>query len=88
MEAFGFAPEDFSDDAPLQVWPDLWDAWCVFDAMGTQWRAGAGGVYGLDFNVVRDELEVREIPREDWQEVRELIRYMESIALTEIHRKN
>ncbi len=56
--------------------------------MGTQWRAGAGGVYGLDFNVVRDELEVREIPREDWQEVRELIRYMESIALTEIHRKN
>lgn len=56
--------------------------------MGTQWRAGAGGVYGLDFSVVRDELEVREIPREDWQEVRELIRYMESIALAEIHRKN
>ena len=80
-------PEDYADDAPLEVWPDLWEAWCLFDAIGTQWRAGPGGVYGLDFNVVRDELEARDIPREDWQEMRELIRYMESVALNEIHKQ-
>lgn len=50
---FGLTIADIPDDS-VEVWPCCWDSVRLFEAMGTQWRAGMGGAYGLDYGVVRD----------------------------------
>lgn len=68
-----------------EVWPENWTVWSLFDALQTQWRAGAGGVVGLDYGVLADELRTREIPHEDHEWLRAEVRVMEAAALQEIY---
>lgn len=79
--AFGFPPD--IDD--VEVWPDVWDSYRVFSAMGTQWRTGMNGVTGLDYmplNQVMGLLNVK-----DKAAVFNDIQLMESKALELIHKK-
>lgn len=36
----------------VEVWPDAWPAFCLFEALGTQWRLGPGGPSGLDYAAI------------------------------------
>lgn len=51
LSMFGLSKEDIPDEI-IEVFPDNWDSFLVFDGMSTQWRAGAMGATGLDYNVI------------------------------------
>lgn len=72
----------------VEVWPENVPAWGLFDALQTQWRAGSGGVIGLDYGVLADELRVRAIPPEEHEQLRADVRVMEAAALQEIYAEN
>lgn len=52
MSMFGLAPGDLEEET--EVWPCNWPAFLLFNRMSTQWRVGAGGAIGLDYNCIRD----------------------------------
>lgn len=83
----GLDPEDFGDDDTIYVWPDNWQAVSVFAAMRTQWRAGLGGLYGLDLNVLPEMWRRLKVPPADRDEVFESLLLMESSALKFMHSK-
>lgn len=70
------------------MWPDNAPSVGAFTSMLTQWRAGAMGVIGLDYGVLRDVLDLNEVPRADWPQVFEDIRVMEDEALALLRQKN
>lgn len=49
---FGLSPDDCDDT--IEVWPDNWPAFRLFEAMTTQWRTGACGATGLDYSAIYD----------------------------------
>lgn len=40
------------EEEDIDIWPDCWDSFLVFKDMSTQWRTGACGVTGLDYNAL------------------------------------
>jgi hypothetical protein len=70
-----------------EVWPDNWLPVHVFDAMSTQWRVGASGVIGLDYNALPQVLRLTEVPRKRWADIFSDVRVMESAALKKIREK-
>lgn len=48
----GLTVDDLDDT--VEVFPDIWPAFALMAAMGTQWRVGMGGATGLDYGVVRE----------------------------------
>ena len=52
MLAFGLSAEDLEHD--MEVWPENWQAFRLFNALSTQWRTGACGATGLDYTSIRD----------------------------------
>ncbi|MCE0778934.1 DUF1799 domain-containing protein [Pseudomonas sp. NMI542_15] len=36
----------------VEVWPDAWPAFRLFEALSTQWRLGQGGPSGLDYAAI------------------------------------
>ena len=51
LAAFGLTAADLVED-DVQVWPDVWAALRVFEALGTQWRLSPGGPSGLDYTAL------------------------------------
>ncbi|WP_336860664.1 DUF1799 domain-containing protein [Pseudescherichia vulneris] len=53
LAAFGLSADDYTEEEQtVEVWPDVWPAFAVFQSAMTQWRTGVGGVTGLDYNVL------------------------------------
>jgi hypothetical protein len=48
----GLTVDDLDDT--VEVFPDIWPAFALMAAMGTQWRVGMGGATGLDYGVIRE----------------------------------
>lgn len=69
----------------MEVWPDVWPALRVFEAMRTQWRA-VGKPYGLDYNALPPVFRYLGIPRKDQPQMFDDLRVMEDAALAEIHK--
>lgn len=59
----------------------------VFSAMRSQWRAGMGGFYGLDFNVLPEIWQRLKVAEADRDEVFESLLLMEGSALKFMHSK-
>lgn len=72
----------------VEVWPENVQAVNAFVAMGTQWRCGPGGAYGLDYGVMPQTLRMLGIPRAKWPELFDAIREMEDAALKEMHEED
>ncbi|WP_410003797.1 DUF1799 domain-containing protein [Pseudomonas syringae] len=36
----------------VEVWPDSWKAFRLFESLSTQWRTGPGGASGLDYSAI------------------------------------
>ena len=52
MAMFGLTLDDIDEE--VEVWPDNWQAFRLFNALGTQWRTGPVGATGLDYSVIRE----------------------------------
>jgi hypothetical protein len=80
-------PDDFTDEDTYWVWPDNWLAVTVFSVMRTQWRAGMGGLYGLDLNVLPEVWRRLQVPPAQRNDVFESLLVMEGSALKFMHTK-
>jgi len=63
------------------VWPDNWQAVCVFDAMTTQWRTSMVGCTGLDYTPLRSVMRMIGVPPSEHADVFDSIRILEGAAL-------
>lgn len=87
LEAFGLTYDDVRDQFEPQVWPENEPAFVAFGAMGSQWRVGPAGPYGLDYTPLRDVLrDYLRIPRAQWPEIFDGVRVCEIAALDVMHK--
>lgn len=73
-------PEDFPEPV-VDVWSENWPGIQLFSRLSTQWRVGAGGPVGLDYSVIFHELDRKGLPENDYDEMMNTIRVIESAAL-------
>lgn len=87
MRNLGLAPEDYADE-PVEVWPDNDRAYLLFSFVQTQWRVGAGGATGLDYNVLFRKMDRMKLEPDDYDELEADIRAMEFAALERMNEKD
>lgn len=63
------------------MWPDNLPAVNVLIAVSTQWRTGACGATGLDYNVLPAVFRLMQIPETDWPDTFECLRVLEAEAM-------
>lgn len=80
MAALGLTLDDIEEEL-VEVWPDAWPAFRLFDAMGTQWRLGQGGPSGLDYTAIAPTASMLGIKRRDLTDIFPDLRVMEVEAL-------
>lgn len=77
---FGLKAEHL--DAPVfDVWPDNWQAACLFVFMGTQWRVGFSGKTGIDYNVLFHKMDRLGLEPGRYEELEDEVRVMENAVL-------
>lgn len=74
---------DYDD---TEVWPDNAETLNVYCAMNTQWRAGAGGLIGLDYAALPTVMKFVGVKRDRWTDVFEGVRLMEATHLKLLRR--
>ncbi|WP_238587272.1 MULTISPECIES: DUF1799 domain-containing protein [Pseudomonas] len=79
MTLFGLSPEDLDGD--VEVWPENWPAFRLFNAMSTQWRTGACGATGLDYTAISNVAELIGIKKKQLREIFPDLQVMEAEAL-------
>ncbi len=73
-------PADY-DHEVVEIWPENWDAFHLFQVLATQWRVGMGGPTGLDHNVLLARLDRMALDPADRDQLDEDVRVMELAAL-------
>lgn len=76
---------DEAQGPPIEVWPDNILAVNVFVSMSTQWRTGAMGATGLDYNALEATMRMMGIAVNG--EILEEIRILEDAALETMRKK-
>jgi hypothetical protein len=79
LAQFGLYAADLDDT--VEVYPDVWPAFMLLDAMGTQWRTGMGGPTGLDYSALPHVMRLLEIPKNLRNSLFQDLRVMEAEAL-------
>lgn len=87
LKAVGLEREDVEDTSILEVWPENWLPKEVFSETGSQWRVGAAGPTGLDYNVLYKNLDLRRLKRKTYQDVFQAVRILEAAALKQMTKK-
>lgn len=87
LSAFGFAPEDYANES-IEIWPENQQAINLFTSISTQWRVGAGGPTGLDYNVLFTLMGLMDLSYERHVQLFEDIRVIESEALAILNKKD
>jgi hypothetical protein len=82
----GFRPEDYETD-DVELWPENEAAIGLFSSLSTQWRVGAGGPTGLDYNVLFYRMDRMRLSDEAHQQLFDDIRVIESEALQILNQK-
>lgn len=85
LKSWGMPASQFAHVYRAQVWPENWQAWRLFESLATQWRASAGGVIGLDYAVMTEEIRLLRLTDAEQAKLRGDIRVLEVAALNEIH---
>lgn len=80
MGALGLTLDDIEVEE-VEVWPDVWLGFCLFEALGTQWRLGQGGPSGLDYTAIPAVASMLGIKRHELTEIFPDLRIMEHEAL-------
>lgn len=84
LNAIGVRREDVTDKSTFEVWPENWTPFEVFAEMGTQWRIGANGPTGLDYNVAFRLMDLQGFKNKKQLEVVRALRIMESAAIKQM----
>jgi hypothetical protein len=84
MQFLGLTFEDYDSD-DVELWPDNLAAVNLFIGVGTQWRVGFGGPYGLDYGVLFHKMDRMGLAPDAYARLEEEIRTLESAALDEMH---
>lgn len=87
MQFLGLSPDDYTEENTAHVWPCNVQAVNLFIEVGTQWRVGPSGPYGLDYNIVYDEIYRIGLGAEAVQQMKADIRILEDAALEELRRE-
>ncbi len=87
LNAFGFRPEDY-DHEVIEIWPENHQAINLFTSISTQWRVGAGGPTGLDYNVLFTRMARMGLSDEQYEQLFDDIRVIESEALSILNKKD
>lgn len=80
LSLFGLGVDDFEEDE-MEIWPDNWPVFRLFNALGTQWRTGAVGATGLDYSVIREVAVLIGIKKRQIPELFPDLQVMEAEAL-------
>jgi len=86
LAAIGIRREDVEDTSDMDVWPENWAPFSVFDEIRTQWRVGAGGPTGLDYNMAFEFMKLMKVKKSMHLETIRAIRVMEREALRQMHK--
>lgn len=87
MALMGLSDADYAADEDVEVWPDLWEAVLLFDSLGSQWRVSGAGPYGLDYNVLYHKMDRMNLLPDEYTQMEEDIRILESAALAEMRKE-
>lgn len=87
IRSLGFEPEDYADDY-VDCWPENWPAFRVFESVANQWRCSAGGVISLDYGPLFHRMDRLKLSEDDFEEMFNDVRHLESAALSVLQRKN
>lgn len=68
----------------VDVWDENWDVLHLFRQYSTQWRVGAAGPIGLDFNVIHHALDRKGVKGDEYDEFIADMRIIEAAALRKI----
>lgn len=79
LAAFGLTLDDY--ETIIEIWPENWEAVKLFDFLGTQWRVGANGATGLDYNILYHKMDRMGLSAEEFERMEGDIRAMELVAL-------
>ncbi|ADP17337.1 hypothetical protein AXYL_04017 [Achromobacter xylosoxidans A8] len=80
-----FRPSLFKRPA-VEVWADLAPAFDLFARNHTQWRVGAGGPVGLDYNALYSDMDRRGVDLAQQDEIMGTLRSIERAALEFLHK--
>lgn len=80
MAFLGLTLDDIEAE-DVEVWPDAWPAFCLLEALGTQWRLGPGGPSGLDYTAIPGTAKILGLKRRELSEAFHDLRIMEHEAL-------
>jgi len=80
LQAIGLSREDVEDNSDVEVWPENWVAFKVFNKVSTQWRMGPGGPTGLDYNPLFSMMKCMKV--KPTPAIMDRIRVLESTALS------
>ncbi|MHA6234290.1 DUF1799 domain-containing protein [Pseudomonas fluorescens group sp. PF-69] len=80
MAKLGLTLADIAEDN-VEIWPDNWPVFRLFNALGTQWRTGPGGATGLDYSVIREVAALIGIKKRQIPELFPDLQVMEAEAL-------
>jgi hypothetical protein len=87
MRRLGFSPEDYADDV-VEIWPENHRAYFLFVELQTQWRVGAGGATGLDYNPLFHKMDRMQLELDEYDALEADIRVMEFAALGAMSNKD
>lgn len=80
--AMALAKAAAAPSGDVEVFPENWSAFVLFEQMQTQWRVGFGGRTGLDYDVLFKLLDRHDFAdATDWNDMFADIRVMELAAL-------
>lgn len=80
MQAEGFEPDDFEDDA-IEVWPENWPAWQLYTRICNQWRMSMAGPVALDYGVAFALLDRQHLSTDEWDQRFDDLQVLEAQAL-------
>lgn len=87
MAPFGLTPDDYPPPS-VELWPENWPPIQLFNRLSSQWRIGAGGPIGLDYNVLFHELDRMKLGEDAYDDLFAAVRVIESAALDQLHQKD
>ena len=86
LAKYGFKKSDLPDPE-VELWLEHWPVLKFFYGICTQWRQGAAGPTGLDYNVVFSELRRQGFKKKHFQSMLDDLRVIEHEALEVIHKQ-
>lgn len=84
---WGLTIDDYKKENTVDVCPDNWRSVCFFEALGQgSWNMGPAGPTGLRYETFREVRRIMKVTSDEWPEIFEAVRIMESAALEEIYK--